>query len=45
MQFQNLNRDFDTIRQTADIELIEKVFSGQSGIPYIDALLRQLQKT
>jgi len=41
MQFRNLNRDFDAIRQKVDIELIEKVFSSQSGIPYIDALIRQ----
>lgn len=45
MQFRNLNRDFDTIRQKVDRELIEKVFSSRSGIPYIDALVRQLQQT
>jgi len=45
MEFRNLNRDFDAIRQTSDIELIEKVFSSQSGIPYIDALIKQLQQT
>lgn len=45
MQFRNLNRDFDSIRQTANTDLIEKVFSSTSGIPYIDALIRQLQQT
>lgn len=45
IEFRNINRDFDTIRQTADRELIEKVFSSQSGIPYIDAVMRQLQQT
>lgn len=45
MQFRNLNRDFDAIRQEVDHELIEKVFSSKSGIPYIDALIRQLQQT
>jgi deoxyribodipyrimidine photo-lyase len=45
MQFQNLNRDFDTIRKDVDVDLIHKVFTSQSGIPYIDALIRQLQQT
>jgi len=45
MEFRNLNRDFDAIRQKTDRELIEKVFSSRSGIPYIDALIRQLQQT
>jgi len=45
MQFRNLNPNFDTIRQERDDNLIEKVFSSQSGIPYIDALIRQLQQT
>lgn len=45
MEFRNLNRDFDAIRQTADDELIDKVFASQSGIPYIDAVIRQLQQT
>lgn len=42
MEFRNLNRDFDTIRQTADNELIDKVFNSQSWIPYIDATMKQL---
>ncbi len=45
MQFRNLNRDFDTIRQEINTELIERVFSSKSGIPYIDAVIRQLQQT
>jgi len=45
MQFRNLNRDFDNIRQKTNTTLIEKVFSSQTGIPYIDALIRQLQQT
>ncbi len=45
MQFRNLNRDFDSIRQKTDTDLIEKVFSSRSGIPYIDALISQLQQT
>ena len=45
MQFQNLNRDFDAIRQKTNHGLIEKVFSSRSGIPYIDALISQLQQT
>jgi len=45
MQFRNLNRGFDNIRKKADTTLIEKVFSSKSGIPYIDALIRQLQQT
>jgi len=36
MQFRNLNKDFDAIRQKVDIDIIEKVFSSRSGIPYID---------
>ena len=45
MEFRNLNTDFDSIRQEVDTELIEKVFSSKSGIPYIDALIRQLEQT
>lgn len=45
IQFRNLNKDFDTIRQKADNELIEKVFSSNSGIPYIDAIITQLRFT
>jgi len=45
MQFRNLNKDFDAIRQKVDIDIIEKVFSSRSGIPYIDGLIRQLQQT
>lgn len=45
LEFRNINRDFDTIRQKINKDLIEKVFSSQSGIPYIDALIRQLQTT
>jgi len=45
LEFRNINRNFDTIRQEIDHELIEKVFSSKSGIPYIDSLIRQLQQT
>ncbi|MDA9129201.1 FAD-binding domain-containing protein, partial [Candidatus Gracilibacteria bacterium] len=45
MQFFNLNRDFDAIRKTADKKLLETVFKAKSGIPYIDAVVRQLQQT
>jgi len=45
MEFRNLNKDFDAIRQEVDKNLIEKVFSSSSGIPYIDALIRQLTVT
>lgn len=45
MEFHNLNKDFNSIRQETDSELIEKVFQSQSGIPYIDAVIRQLQQT
>jgi len=44
MEWKNLNPKFDTIRQEIDYDLIGKVFSAQSGIPYIDATIRQLQK-
>jgi len=37
IEWRNLNRDFDAVRQVPDDELIEKVFSSQSWIPYIDA--------
>ena len=43
MQWRNLNPKFDSVRTEADTQLIEKVFSSQSGIPYIDATIRQLQ--
>ena len=43
MEWRNLNRDFDAVRQVADDKLIEKVFSSRSGIPYIDATIRQLE--
>lgn len=45
IEFRNLCRDFDTIRKEEDRELIEKVFQSKSGIPYIDAVIRQLQQT
>lgn len=45
LEFRNINRDFDAIRQKVDQDLIEKVFSSMSGIPYIDTLIRQLQQT
>lgn len=45
IEFRNLNPGFDIIRQEIDSQLIEKVFSSKSGIPYIDAVIRQLQKT
>lgn len=40
-----MSKVFDTIRQETNKELIEKVFQSQSGIPYIDAVIRQLQQT
>lgn len=45
MEFRNINKDFDAIRTNTDIDLIEKVFSSQSGIPYIDAVMKQLHTT
>lgn len=33
------------IRSQADEGLVERVFTGTSGIPYIDATIRQLQAT
>lgn len=45
LQFRNLNKDFDAIRTKVDLELIEKVFTSRSGIPYIDSVVRQLQQT
>ena len=44
-QFQNINKDFNSIRQKADMNRIERVFDAKSGIPYIDAVIRQLQQT
>jgi len=44
IEFRNVNRDFDTIRQEINHELIEKVFISRSGIPYIDAVIKQLQQ-
>lgn len=45
IEFRNLNKSFNSIRQERDTQLIQKVFSSKSGIPYIDALVRQLQQT
>jgi len=45
LEFRNLSKNFDVIRQETNKELIEKVFQSQSGIPYIDAVIRQLQQT
>ena len=45
LKFRNINRDFDSIRQEISTELIDAVFQSQSGIPYIDALIRQLKQT
>lgn len=45
IEFRNINPDYNTIRQKADTNLIEKVFSSQSGIPYVDAVMKQLHQT
>jgi deoxyribodipyrimidine photo-lyase len=45
IEWQNLNPAFDSIRTEADDILIEKVFHAESGVPYIDATIRQLQST
>ncbi len=45
LEFRNLNPLFDSIRTVVDRELIDKVFLGKSGIPYIDATMRELTAT
>ena len=45
LEFRNINRDFDSIRREVNTELLDAVFRSQSGIPYIDALIRQLKQT
>lgn len=45
MEYRNLNADFNNIRTKVDSQLIERVFAAQSGIPYIDSIVRQLQQT
>jgi deoxyribodipyrimidine photo-lyase len=41
----NLNPDFNRIRIETDQKLIDAVFSAQSGIPYIDAIMKELYIT
>lgn len=45
IEYRNVQADFNTIRQEIDETLIEAVFSAKSGIPYIDATIKQLQQT
>ncbi|NDK10244.1 hypothetical protein GW846_05720 [Candidatus Gracilibacteria bacterium] len=45
MEIKNLNPDFNSIRNDTDTGLIDAVFSARSGIPYIDATVRELQIT
>lgn len=45
IEWKNLNPEFDTIRTVNNTLLIEKIFRAQSGIPYIDATMKQLQLT
>ncbi len=45
IEWKNLNPEFDSIRNTEDTLLLDSIFRAQSGIPYIDATIRQLQKT
>lgn len=45
MEFHNLYKKFDTIRQTADETIIDNFFAAKTGIPYIDACIVCLKKT
>jgi len=45
IEWKNLNPEFDTLRNTEDTFMVEKIFRAQSGIPYIDATMMQLQRT
>jgi len=45
IELKNLNPEFDAIRNTENTLLLNSIFSAQSGIPYIDATVGQLQKT
>ncbi|MCH2188631.1 deoxyribodipyrimidine photo-lyase [Candidatus Gracilibacteria bacterium] len=45
LEYQNLNRSYDSIRQSPDESIIEAFFGAKTGIPYIDATMRQLQQT
>ncbi len=45
IEFKNLNPKSDTIRQVDDENIIQAFFTAQTGIPYIDATMRQLQQT
>jgi len=45
IEWKNLNPEFDAIRREENNLLVDAVFRAESGIPYIDATIRQLQKT
>lgn len=45
MEFQNLNRTFNGIRQKKDKKFLKAWASGQTGYPLIDAAMRCVQET
>lgn len=45
MEFENLNRGFDTIRTETDPELVAAWQEGRTGIPLVDACMRCVRAT
>jgi len=45
MEFQNINRGYDGIRDEINENLLEAFFDGKSGFPLVDACIRCLKST
>ncbi len=45
IEYKNLNKEFDYIRNKSDIEVINNFFNAKTGIPYCDAAIRCLKTT
>lgn len=45
MEFENINRGYDRIRQAGNLEYFELWKAGQTGIPLVDACMRAVQST
>lgn len=45
IEYKNLNKEFDKIRNKSDIEIINNFFNAKTGIPYCDAAIKCLKTT
>jgi hypothetical protein len=45
MEFQNINRGYDGIRDEINENLLEAFFDGKTGFPLVDACIRCLKST